>query len=318
MGSFLKQSFNSRFFCIGGINVRVDSDLAITDRTFAPEFKKFQVAVTKPIAGIVVIVHHFQFPDLHGQKLGQAVYQKPPWAIYRKGHSWIYFGIAPNPGDKTIHQVAVFNRDHSRGHIYTNNSKKFLAGKYHSLALMPTDQIWLARVLAERQGFFIHAAGMVINGQGLLFAGHSEAGKSTMVKMLRSEGKILCDDRIIVRRWNEGFRVHGTWSHGDIAEVSAAEAPLKAILFLEKARTNRLIPIKDAREVLKRVLPLIIRPLVTADWWEKTLAVVEKLVREVPAFRLQFDKSGKIKAIIRELVADHKNKGRSCRKSRLP
>jgi hypothetical protein len=65
-------------------------------------------------------------------------------------------------------------------------------------------------------------------------------------------------------------------------------------------------------------LPLLIKPLVTADWWEKTLAVVEKLVREVPAYRLQFDKSGKIKEIIRELAEDHQGRKKPRRKSRLP
>jgi hypothetical protein len=64
------------------------------------------------------------------------------------------------------------------------------------------------------QGFWAHAAGFVMDSKGLLFVGHSDAGKSTMMKMLRSQGEMLCDDRIIVRRWQDGFRIHGTWSHG--------------------------------------------------------------------------------------------------------
>lgn len=311
-------SRHRRYFRIAGVTIRVDADLPILENTFAIKFNKFQAVPKNNKSDTVAISHHFSLPDLHGRNLGDEVYRKPPWAIYKKGRSWIYLGISPNPRDRSVHSVAVFNEGHSRGRIYHRDAEVFRSGNLHSLSLFPTDQIWLARVLAKRQGFFLHTAGMKINGQGLLFAGHSEAGKSTTVTLLQEEGEILCDDRIIVRRWPDGFRIHGTWSHGDVPHVSAAEAPLRAVLFLEKAKINRLIPIEDPQEILKRILPLLIKPLVTADWWEKTLAVVEKLIGEVPAYRLQFDKSGKIKEIIHELVADHKNKDRPRRKTRLP
>ena len=84
-------------------------------------------------------------------------------------------------------------------------------------------------------------------GQGLLFVGHSEAGKSTTVKMLQGKAEILCDDRNIVRRWPEGFRVHGTWSHGEVPLVSAASAPLSAIFFLHKSKQNRLMRLRTAK-----------------------------------------------------------------------
>ena len=144
---------------------------------------------------------------------------------------------------------------HTLGQIYHEDSRIFSEGNLHSLSLFPTDQIWLAPLLAGHQAFIFHAAGMKIGGQGFLFAGHSSAGKSTTVTLLKGEGEILCDDRMIVRRWPDGFRIHGTWSHGDVPHVSAAEAPLRAVLFLEKAKTNRLISITDPQEVLTRVLP---------------------------------------------------------------
>ena len=56
----------------------------------------------------------------------------------------------------------------------------------------------------DHESAAIHASGLIFNGAGLLFVGHSGAGKSTMVKLLRDESKILCDDRIIVRRARVG------------------------------------------------------------------------------------------------------------------
>jgi len=307
-----------RFFRIAGISIQVDADLPFNSKTLAHKFESFLAAPDRKAGETVSLVHHFSLPAVRADALGKEVYRKPPWAIYRQGDSWTYLGISPRPRDRSIDRIAFFNLDHSRGQLYSKNGRIFQMGNLHSLSLFPTDQIWLAPLLAARQGFILHAAGMKIDNQGFLFAGHSEAGKSTTVTLLQDEGEILCDDRIIVRRWPQGFRIHGTWSHGDVPHVSAAAAPLRAILFLEKAKSNCLIPIEDSQEKLQRLLPLLIKPLVTADWWEKTLAVVEKLVREVPAYRMQFDKSGRIKEIIRKLAAEQQGRKRSRVRIRLP
>ncbi len=161
--------------------------------------------------------------------------------IYSSGSSWSYLGVKPDRIIPTVYCFARFNESHTRARIYHSDGHIFNAGNLHSLSLFPTDQIWLAPLLAARQGFILHAAGMKIDNQGFLFAGHSEAGKSTTVTLLQDEGEILCDDRIIVRRWPRGFNIYGTWSHGDVPHVSAAAAPLRAILFLEKTKINRLV-----------------------------------------------------------------------------
>jgi hypothetical protein len=157
---------------------------------------------------------------------------------------------------------------------------------------MPTDQILLAQLLADRDGCFLHAAGVALDGKGFLFVGHSDAGKSTTSLLLRERGTILCDDRIIVRRYRDGFRACGTWSHGDVPDVSPAIVPLRALLFLEQAPENRLVPLVDRHEVMARLTACVIRPLVTADWWEKTMDVLEALSHEVPCYVLRFDRGG--------------------------
>lgn len=168
------------------------------------------------------------------------------------------------------------------------------------MVFTPTDQIILAPILAERQACLVHSAGLIFNGAGLLFVGHSEAGKSTMVKLLRDESEILCDDRIILRRWPDGIKIHGTWSHGEIPDVSPASAPLRALLFLEKAPHNALVPMTPG-EVARALPQYVIKALAGREWWMKTLDLVEHVAREVPAYRVQFDKSGAIKELLRQL-----------------
>ncbi|MGZ7065682.1 MAG: radical SAM protein [Candidatus Aminicenantales bacterium] len=288
-----------RSFKIAGLTVRVEADLPIADSTFQPKFALFSV----PDSGenTISIRHHFLLPDLQREDLGEEVYRRPPWAIYRKGNAWIYVGIYPGTEDPRIHRVIVFNDDHTRARIFNPSPALFLRGGLDSLLLLSSDQIVLARVLPSLGGAFIHAAGVDLEGRGLLFAGPSEAGKSTVVKMIEGRAKILCDDRMIVRRESGGFRIHGTWSHGEIPEVSPDSAPLSALLFLRQSRENRLERVRDPKAVLQDLLPRLVRPLVTADWWERALALAGGIASEIPCYDMYFDKSGKIVHALEEL-----------------
>jgi MoaA/NifB/PqqE/SkfB family radical SAM enzyme len=289
-----------QYYQIAGVTIQVESDLPITDQTFAAKFKIFQVA--GPGADIISVRHHFALPQLSRRDMGRQVYRKLPWAIYRRGRSWIYTGISPPVNDGSVHHVAVFNEDLSRGRIYNNGKETFQKGNLQALTMFPSDQILLALALADRQACFFHAAGMDIGGMGLLIVGHSGAGKTTAATMMKKLGKVLCDDRIIVRRQTDGLRIHGTWSHGDLADVSARSAPLSAILFLEKADATRLVPVTNRFEISRLLAQHVIKSLVTVDWWQKVLTLIEEMAQKVPTYRLEFDKSGRmVDAIVKIL-----------------
>jgi MoaA/NifB/PqqE/SkfB family radical SAM enzyme len=293
-----------RYYHIAGLTIQVESDLPITDNTLSSKFESFEA--DGPGEETVALRHVFSLPDMGRQNLGEQVYRKPPWAIYRKGNSWIYVGISPDPEDRDIDRLAVFNQDHSHGTLCHGERQKklFLGGNLHSLTLFPTDQILLARVLADRGGCFLHSAGVILENKGLLFVGHSDAGKSTMAKMLKGKAEILCDDRIIVREEPQGFRIYGTWSHGDVAEVSANSAPLSALLFLNKAERNLVTPIKDKGEKFKKLLPYLIKPLETRDWWDRMLDLTHRIAGSVPFYSLEFDKSGGVVEVLTSFNTD--------------
>lgn len=304
-----------RYYQIAGLTVQVESDLPITETTFRPKFTRFEVA--GPGDDPIVIRHHFGMPDLKTMDWGRCVYRKAPWAIYRKGEAWIYLTVLPGTNDTDACDMAIFSDDHTRADMYHAREDLYRTGNWHSLTLFPTDQILLARVLADRRGCYLHAAGASLTGHGLLFAGHADAGKTTMVRMLLAAGtraggggnevEILCDDRMIVRKWptsvtGDGpWRIHGTWSHGEAPEVSPNSAPLRAILFLEQACENRVIPLRDRKEIVTRLLACLITPLTCADWWERSLTVVEQIAREAPCYILRFDKSGDVVGVLEEL-----------------
>jgi hypothetical protein len=295
---------NSRYYRIADITIKVESDLPINNHTFNEELELFRV--DGPGEDTVTIHHHFELPQLQSFDLGTEVYRKTPWAIYQTLNGWLYLGILPDSFDEKLWTVAIFNQDHSSGNIYHNGSETFLNGNLHSLTMFPTDQILVARLLADRQGCYLHSAGAILNGAGMLFVGHSDAGKSTISQMLIDvdaveaasqpplKVEILCDDRNIVLHSGKGWCVYGSWSHGDIPNVSPASAPLRSVCFLEQADENTLIPMADRKEILRRLLACVITPFVTADWWHKTIDLLAIMPGEVPCYLMRFDKSGEI------------------------
>ena len=295
-----------RYFRIAGITVCVKSDLDFSEVEFKKEFAPF--AVAGPGEDNVTLRHCFGLPDLNGKDLGKELYRKVPWAISRKGDIWYYLGIKSDARDAELQWVGIFSADHTQATIYSPKHLEEIVRKtryaWHSLSLLPTDQVWLAPLLADRNAVLLHSAAVILNGRGLLFVGHSSAGKSTTVGMLKGKAEILCDDRNVARLWKDGWRVHGTWSHGDVAEVSPAAAPLCAILFLQQDMRNAIEQLTDRRELWTRLLATLIRPMVTAEWWHKEIDILEQIVNDVPCYRMHFDKTGMILPELEKLAND--------------
>ncbi len=291
-----------RRYRIAGLAVDVESDLPITDGTFAPKFAAFRAPSDGGPAD-VVLSHHFALPDLEGRDLGREVYRRAPWAVYRRDRSWIYLMLAPGPDDREVRRVMVFDDGHTRGRIFHPSEEAFRAGGLDSLALLASDQLVLARTLPAFGGLFVHAAGVAVDGRGLVFAGASGAGKSTLVGLLGDRAEVLCDDRVALRRGEGGWRVHGTWNHGDDPRVSPGSAPVAAVFFPRQARVNRIDRLPGTRDVLAGFLPRLVRPLTTADWLERALDLAGEIVREVPFYELSFDRGGAVAGVLDEFLA---------------
>ena len=283
-----------RYYKTAGITIAVSSDLPIMEETFHPKIKQFEVKT--PGEDTVYIHHHFHLLDIGKSDPGKKVYGKSPWMIYEGKKHFTYVWTSSIENTDSLKRAAIFNLDHTKGVIYNDETNRmaYNAGNVSSLTLFPTDQILLARLLADRKGCILHSSGMIMDGNGLLFAGHSDAGKSTMSLMMKNRATILCDDRNIIRKQAGGFKIYGTWSHGDVEDVSSDSADLKAIFFLKHAKENRVKRLEDKTMILKKLLACLVKSFVTPEWWNQTLALISEIVREVPCYELCFDKSGKV------------------------
>ncbi len=288
-----------RYYRVGGLTLRIQAAAPILDETFHAKLKQFEVA--RPSRDVIRIRHHFGLPRVRKADLGKVVYRKPPWTIYEKANTWTYVSSIRSRGVRRTNQISIFSRDYTCGDVYHRSKDIFDRRSIPSLALLPTDQIILSQLLAYRKGCILHASGIALGGKGFLFVGHSGAGKSTVMKMLKGRGTILCDDRMILRRRSKGFVIYGNWSHGELPDIAARAAPLRAICFLRKAGGNRLILLKDKREIVRGLLSCLIKSFMSAEWWQKTLRLVGQIAQTVPCYRMEFDKSGRIAGLLERL-----------------
>ena len=281
---------------IGSISLSIQSDLPLQKKTFAPKFELFRC--NDGGGNGVSIYHHCGIPKI--TNWGEKIYHRAPWIIYETPSHYIYQMFVDGTNESPL--IAIFNKDHTEGHIYKGKfyTEAFKKGNLTSLLCFPTDQILFARLLAERKGIILHGSGIILKERGFLFVGHSDAGKTTVVKLFKHQARILNDDRMIVRKEDGSFYLYGTPWHGEISLVAPDRVPLKAILFLNQADENR-IERTGGLEVFKRLYGCTIKTLVTELWTKNALDICHCLSHEVPCYDLHFDKSEGVVSTIEKL-----------------
>jgi hypothetical protein len=143
-------------------------------------------------------------------------------------------------------------------------------------------------VLAREEGFLLHSASAIRNGKAFLFAGVSEAGKTTISRLAPPDVTLLTDEISYVRRQGTGYVAFGTPFTGELAKLGEnVSAPIAALYLLAKGDENRIDPVAPgdaARSFLANVLFFAKdEQLVQA-----TFHSAFEFVSRVPVFRLTF------------------------------
>jgi hypothetical protein len=224
--------------------------------------------------------------------------------IFKKGKSYIY-----------IHKQALKDKNRFMGY----REKMMLTNKTYSRAtvyLLPRQrtawvwhindiigsflQILLMNYLTlKKDGIFIHSAGIKNpDGCGLLFAGKSGAGKTTLAHFFYKYTKavVLNDDRIIVRKINRQFFIYSSPWYGEFDSYHTSKikpVPLKKIFFIYKMKKN-VIRKKSPKEAFALLYSLIFPP-----FWDRRCLVnlsylTQDLVKNIPCFILGLRKNKKV------------------------
>ena len=154
-------------------------------------------------------------------------------------------------------------------------------------------------------GLVLHASSLDDNGRGLVFVGHSGAGKTTQLALWGGEPGTtpMNDDCTVVRVEPDGRgpMCYGTpW--GGLAGIARNHAaPLAAVVILEQAASD-YIELLPARTAVPLLAPRAFLPYWDAALMARALANLGAIASAVPVYRLQCRPTPAAVALVRSVL----------------
>lgn len=150
-----------------------------------------------------------------------------------------------------------------------------------------TLRVAVSTFLPFQGGLPVHAAGLVSEAGAMVFFGPSGAGKSTLAGL--SPWPVLSDELVGVVASPlaaNSFAAVTTGFWGTLGESDAPPGafPLVALIELDKGPVLVIERLSPAT-ALRRLIPAVLVPS-GPPIWEATLAVLGRLVAQVPAYRM--------------------------------
>jgi ABC-type glutathione transport system ATPase component len=149
-------------------------------------------------------------------------------------------------------------------------------------------QYLVVRALGRLGALVIHASMAIVDGEALVFVGHSGAGKSTIARIAEMAGaRIPTDDRTILTFEDGSVRAWGSPWYGSLVRKTPEGAPVRHVFLLQQAKADRIDPLPPAQAV-KELFARLVQPRLDAGEVESALARLEELVQTVPVSILRF------------------------------
>lgn len=110
----------------------------------------------------------------------------------------------------TLQQVAVVDSSFRSWDIYSEPFEEVGERGIHPLGY-PMGPLLMYYLTIANEAIMIHASGVSDGEKGRIFSGFSGVGKSTMAKIWKGRGAtVVNDDRLIIRKSEDGFIIHNT------------------------------------------------------------------------------------------------------------
>ena len=277
---------------IAGIRLLLSSPLPFASIPFPPEYQSFCVSAGHGAPDDLQVLMKLGIPDR--ANWGELSTAAKPWRLFREGEVRRLVWDGSDPGQPLW--LAEFVPGTPSITVYCGS--KLIEGDGDLKALRnpmhyPLDQLLMLYQLAGRGKGIVHSAGLILKGTCIVAAGRSGAGKSTLSRCWAARHgteSLLSDDRMIIGcnpRAVSGATAYGTPWPGELGAARNAEAPLGAIVFLEKAKVNSLVPI-SSQDAMERLLPVTSIPWFEPEIMSIALANIERWLADVPAYVFQF------------------------------
>jgi hypothetical protein len=282
--------WNCQSFQIAAVDMVISHDPSVNLLNNDPVYRNFCAGkvVEKSTSRILARLVMGKMPDL--SRLQKLFDTRESWSIYGDARGfWITFHPA-------LHSrpfwIARFDRQASRVIVYCGSPLRAPGENKINIdnpICYPLDQLLFMYHLAYHDGVLVHAAGIDLNGRGLIFPGCSGAGKSTLARLFAAGriGKLLSDERVALRQTGAGWQVFGTPWAGTEGIAANGCAPLAGMFFLKHGERNHLRDL-SAENALERLLPILSIPWYDHEVLSRIVTFAKQMLARVPAYEMSF------------------------------
>ena len=218
---------------------------------------------------------------------GKMLYENSIFRVYEREEGVFERQYYNDRADRTAY-VSVLT-DAKQKKVFTNYlgeaKGKFGSGEAEFFCIA------FEKILMEEQAMILHASCVDTPYGGLLFVGHSGAGKSTQAELWcqHGNGKLLNGDRPILKAGTEGFFAYGSPYAGSSGCHVNERCKIRAMFFVKQAETCQLRPLKGV-EKFRKVFGNL-----TVNLWDPTFVAMagnfaQKLAEEIPMYEFSCTK----------------------------
>jgi hypothetical protein len=222
------------------------------------------------------------------------------WTMHRDGIDW-YAALTYQNENLEAQPQAVLLANPGWDNLTLTEQRS--GPHWQSLLNIGAGELILRTAILFSSGLVFHASGLDDNGKGIVFIGHSGAGKSTQLELWSDEPGVIAmnDDRIAVRAKADGAMCYGTPWGGSSNIARNHAAPLNALIVLEQATEN----------AIERLTPAAAAPLLAAraflPYWDKSLMRLaldnlNALLHQVPVYRLRCRPERAVIPLVRSIL----------------
>ena len=261
---------------IAGVCIAIESEGGLDDWDVEPAYRPF-------VCDRQADIHLRMLPGNPAIANSPKVFDSSPvWTLHRQGDATA-FKIFDHLNDQK--RILVLDSDIQTAQLYFPNPDSNFVNPFYG----PAIELLLIEYLAQGRGMIVHACGIADDERGLLFVGESGAGKSTLSNLWYRDGggAVLSDDRIILRKKDGAYWMHGTPWHGEARFVSPLSAKLAQVFFLQHDQTNAVRPLNRADTVVE-FLKASFPPFWDSQGVEFAMAFLNDLTGKVPCQALSF------------------------------
>ena len=270
---------------IANILIELTSPLSAAELGIEGRLGPFRAAGApeQPLARVALRWEESPFPPA---PRGDLIYDPGSiWKMYREGPD--YYAALTYQSEGQAAQAQSLLRANPAWNDLTLTEQR-AGAQWQSLLNIGAGELILRTAILFTGGLVFHSSALDDNGQGIVFIGHSGAGKSTQVDLWSQEPGVIAmnDDRIAVRMEADGPMCYGTpWGGtADIARNHAA--PLAALIVLEQASENAIQPLAPAAAASLLAARAFL-PYWDPALMQRALANLTAILAHVPIYRLR-------------------------------